>query len=111
MTDAGTSVARTHIHDGRVVECVSPDHAPLAIDAESVNGPAARELAARLCVPVAELLVRWTRAEVAAKLLGRPSLLAFRKNLADDPLLVIRTAVVDDLVVSVGRRTKSPRYG
>jgi len=67
-----------------------------------VNGSAAGELAARHGLSIADFLALWTQAEVAAKLLGRPSLLAFRERLADNPMLTIRTGALQDLIVSVG---------
>ena len=97
-----TPSARAHLHDGRCVECIPRGHVMLAVDAESVHCPAAHELAEWNGVTVEELLAHWTRAEVAAKLLRRPSLLAFREDAARDPALTIRTGAFDDLVVSVG---------
>lgn len=94
--------SRAYLHDGRCVECVPYGARSMAVDAESVHCPAAHELAERSGSAVEELLEHWTRCEVAAKLLGHPSLLAFRENAALDPALNIRTGVVDDLVVSVG---------
>lgn len=94
--------ARAHLHDGRIVQCVSSEWARLAVDAESLEAPAARELATRYDLGVKRLLALWTRAEVAAKLRGEPSLVAFREGSATDPTLTIITAEVDDVVVSVG---------
>lgn len=95
------SQAHAYLHDGRRVSCDT--HGPaLALDAESLGCPAAHELALRTGLGVMAFLELWTRAEVAAKLLGRPSLLAFRNGDAHDPGLGIRSARIDDLVVSVG---------
>ena len=96
------SVVRSHVHDGRSVHCVAREDAALAVDAESIHSPAATELAARHDLSVGAFLALWTRAEVAAKLLGLPSLLTFREGFGDDPALAIRTTRLDDLVVSVG---------
>ena len=96
------SAVRAHLHDGRLVECLPSGNLLLAVYAESTDCPAAHELAARHGVGVEQFLTRWTRAEVAAKLLGQPSLRAFRDDAARNPMLTIRTGAVDDLVVSVG---------
>ena len=107
---ARPGTVRAHVHDGRCVQCARRGPGPLAVDAESTAAPAAQELAARFDLGVEELLGRWTRAEVAAKLLARRSLVAFREGLEHDAALTIRTALVEDLVVSVGWLASPERH-
>jgi hypothetical protein len=105
------SGARSYTHDGRCLECKSAPGYALACDVEALDTHAARETARRLGLDVREFLVYWTRLEVDVKLLELPigALLTCRRRLArpehDGHL---RTWLIDDLVVSVGKRAVRP---
>jgi hypothetical protein len=104
--------ARSYAHDGRVLECVPRPGYAVACDLESVNAPAAADLARRFGLEVDAFLVRWTRLEVEAKLLDLPigRLLdrARGLRLRTSAPFEVRTYRLDDLVVSVGWRAVAP---
>ena len=111
LPDPHRATVRSHFHDGRCVHVIGKAGWSVAVDAESLGGPAAHELAVRHELEIDEFLMRWTRAEVAAKLLGLPSLLAFREGVERVASIAIRTAILEDVVLSVGwlpRREEGP---
>lgn len=80
----------------------------LAVDAEQTHAPVPPSLAARWALPPARFWTAWTRAEVHAKLLDVPILAWLQGHGLDGPDHVgIQTwsGQVDDLTVTVGRRT------
>jgi hypothetical protein len=97
---------RSHVHDGRCLECLPKPGYAVAVDGEAMNAPAGPYVAERLGLALSAFLPLWTRIEVAAKLTGVPAIALLQQARGGERLpcdgLDIRTVIEGDLVVSAG---------
>ena len=108
----GCREPHARLGDGRTVVW-KPDTPPvldrIAIDAESLTTHVSAIVRERLdTFDHLGQLCEWTRLEVRTKLSGTPVLLLLR-GIQDDSLIDLRTAVLNDIVLTLGTRRGSER--